>query len=185
MSAVRIDEQRSTVALPAGVGLDPGAIGKGLAADIVAEELLAAGASGVLVNLGGDVSLAGEPADGEPWSIGIEDERVPVDHPDRVLEAIAVAGPRAGVATSTTLKRRWAQGRRHHVLDPRTGRMSTGDLVQVTVVAATACAAEWSATAALLQDPEDAAAWLREHGLPAILMTDERALRVEKESSRG
>lgn len=185
MSAVRIDERESTIALPAGVGLDPGAIGKGLAADIVAEDLLAAGARGVLVNLGGDVSLAGEPADGEPWSIGIEDERVPADHPERVMETISVRGPRAGIATSTTLKRRWAQGRRHHVLDPRTGLMSSSDLVQVTVVAATACAAEWSATAALLQAPDDAAAWLRVHDLPAILLTNERALRVKEESSHG
>jgi thiamine biosynthesis lipoprotein len=185
MSAVLVNEQDSTVALPPGVGLDPGAIGKGLAADIVAEELLAAGAHGVLVNLGGDVSLAGEPADSEPWSIGIEDERLAADHPARVMETVTLAGPRAGIATSTTLKRRWAHGRRHHVLDPRSGRMSSSDLVQVTVVAATACTAEWSATGALLQDPDNALAWLRERGLPAILLTDDRALRVEKESSHG
>jgi thiamine biosynthesis lipoprotein len=101
------------------------------------------------------------------------------------METLTVAGPRAGIATSTTLKRRWAQGRRHHVLDPRTGGMSTSELVQVTVVAATACTAEWSATAALLQGPDDAAAWLREHGLPAILLTDDRAWRVEEEPSHG
>ena len=75
MSGVTIDEPSATISLPSGVGLDPGAIGKGLAADIVAEELMSAGAHGVLVNLGGDVSLAGEPDSDEPWSIGIEDER--------------------------------------------------------------------------------------------------------------
>jgi thiamine biosynthesis lipoprotein len=186
MSAVAIDEPSSTISLPAGVGLDPGAIGKGLAADIVAEELVDAGAQGVLVNLGGDISLAGEPAHGEPWSIGIEDERQPVDHPERVMQTLAVNGGRTGVATSTTLKRRWAQGRRHHVIDPRTGSMSASDLVQVTVVAPSACLAEWSATAALLQPADVALSWLEQQGRTAILLTDDRVLRAtSKESTRG
>lgn len=186
MSAVRIDESASTISLPTGVGLDPGAIGKGLAADIVAEELIGTGAQGVLVNLGGDISLAGEPDGGEPWSIGVEDERRPADHPERVMETIVIAADRAGVATSTTIKRRWAQGRRHHVIDPRTGSMSASDLVQATVVAPSACIAEWSATGALLQSADAAATWLRDQGLAAYLLTDDRVLRVdEKEQIRG
>jgi thiamine biosynthesis lipoprotein len=180
MSGVTIDESSSTISLPSGVGLDPGAIGKGLAADIVAEELISAGAHGVLVNLGGDVSLAGEPDTDEPWAIGIEDERRGADDPDRLMQTLTLAGGRAGVATSTTLKRRWAQGRRHHVLDPRTGSMSASDLVQVTVIAPDACTAEWSATAALLQHSDDAAAWLHQQGRTAILLTEDRAIRVEK-----
>ena len=181
MSGVAIDEPSATISLPSGVGLDPGAIGKGLAADIVAEELMSAGAHGVLVNLGGDVSLAGEPDSDEPWSIGIEDERRGADDPERLMQTLTLAGGRAGVATSTTLKRRWAQGRRHHVLDPRTGSMSASDLVQVTVVAPDACTAEWSATAALLQHADDAAAWLHQQGRTAILLTEDRVVDVEKE----
>lgn len=185
MSAVLIDEPESTISLPAGVGLDPGAIGKGLAADIIAEELSGAGAQGVLVNLGGDISLAGEPGVGEQWAIGVEDERRPVDHPDRMMPTLILDGGRAGIATSTTLKRRWAQGRRHHVLDPRTGSMSESELVQVTVVAPTACQAEWSATAALLQPADAAAAWLRREGRTAMLLTHDRTLNVEKEQICG
>ncbi len=133
-----------TVSLPPGVGLDPGAIGKGLAADVIAEELWSAGAQGVLVNLGGDISIAGIAGDDEPWAIGLEDERRPADDPDRLLRLLEfpIGTDRLGIATSTTLKRRWAQGRRHHVIDPRTGAMSTSPLVQVTVVAASACDAE-------------------------------------------
>ena len=85
MSAVQVDHADGTVGLPAGVGIDPGAIGKGLAADIIVAELMAAGAAGVLVNLGGDLAFAGTTADGSPWTIGVEDERVPADDPDRVL----------------------------------------------------------------------------------------------------
>jgi thiamine biosynthesis lipoprotein len=185
MSAVRIDEVSSTIALPRGAGLDPGAIGKGLAADIVADELHAAGAQGVLVNLGGDIALAGEPADGTLWTIDVEDGRATTGASREVLRPLVLGTVPGGVATSTTLKRRWAQGRRHHVLDPRTGTMSSSDLVQVTVIAPTACTAEWSATAALLQPLDAASAWLRERGLEAILLTADRTVRLEGVSSHG
>lgn len=173
MSGVVIDEAAKTVGLPAGIGLDPGAIGKGLAADIIAEEFRAAGADGVLVNLGGDISIAGQIA--EPWAIGVDDERLPRDRDDRTLQVLEfpLGTDRLGVATSTTLKRRWAQGRRHHVIDPRTGSMAHTDLVQVTVADSTAWQAEVTATTALLQESTDALAWLEASGTPALLLTDD------------
>jgi thiamine biosynthesis lipoprotein len=173
MSGVRIDEAAHTVWLPSRVGIDPGAIGKGLAADVVATELYAAGAEGVLVNLGGDLAFIGCTQDGSGWSIGVEDERLPAGDPNRVMRQFEFPqGPTtAGVATSTTLKRRWAQGRRHHVIDPRTGQMSSSDLVQVTIVAEVAWQAEALATTALLLPSDEAAHWLRERELTAILLT--------------
>src|SRR4029078_51858 len=50
---------REAVRLPAGTGFDPGGIGKGLAADIVVDEIRADGADGVCVNPGGDVRVDG------------------------------------------------------------------------------------------------------------------------------
>lgn len=172
MSGVVIDEKAMTVALPAGVGLDPGAIGKGLAADVIAEEFHLAGADGVLVNLGGDVSIAGQLD--EPWAIGVDDERLPRDLDDRTLQVLEfpLGTARLGVATSTVLKRRWAQGR-HHVIDPRTGSMAHSDLVQVTVADSSAWQAEVIATTALLQHSTDALAWLEASGTPALLLTDD------------
>lgn len=184
MSGIRLDAEARTVTLPIGVGLDPGAIGKGLASDVIASELYAAGATGVLVNLGGDLVFVGETEDGSGWSIGVEDERLPLGSQDRLVRLFEFpAGPStAGIATSTTLKRRWAQGRRHHVIDPRTGRMSTGDLVQVTVVADEAWQAEVTATTALLMPAQEAFDWLREQDVTAILLTEDRML-VTSESA--
>ncbi len=182
MSAITVDVEAGTVSLPAGVGLDPGAIGKGLAADLIADELWMAGASGVLVNLGGDISVAGTADHGERWAIGIEDERRPPDARDRVLRILEFpeGTDRLGIATSTTLKRRWAQGRRHHVIDPRTGSMSTSELVQVTVVAGRAWEAETQATTALLMHPPQASAWLGERGLTGILLTADDEVRTDE-----
>ena len=58
--------------LPAGSGFDPGGIGKGLAADIVSAELLAAGARGACVNLGGDLRVTGEAPGGGTWTVAVE-----------------------------------------------------------------------------------------------------------------
>jgi thiamine biosynthesis lipoprotein len=60
-AAITIDRQASEVTLPSDVGFDPGGIGKGLAADIVARELMDADAWGVMVSLGGDLAVKGLP----------------------------------------------------------------------------------------------------------------------------
>jgi thiamine biosynthesis lipoprotein len=187
MGGVQIDTEASTVGLPHRVGIDPGAIGKGLAADIIVRELMSAGAAGVLVNLGGDLSFAGDTEDGSAWTIGVEDEREPDTGPDRVLRILEfpTETTTAGIATSTTLKRRWAQGRRHHVIDPRTGSMSTSDLVQVTVVAGHAWEAEVTATTAILMSADAAVEWLRERQITALLMTADRLILTDEEEAHG
>lgn len=177
MGGVLIDDEASTISLPHGVGLDPGAIGKGLAADIIARELRDAGADGVLVNLGGDIAISGHL--GEPWCVELIDERMPRDAEPRRLDVLSFdpQADRIGIATSTTLKRRWAQGR-HHVIDPRSGAPSAEELVQVTVIDDEAWRAEVLATAALLHD--DAYAWLTEQGVTALLVTADTVHRTPR-----
>lgn len=175
MTGVSIDLDASTVELPAGVGLDPGAIGKGLAADLIVDELRAAGADGVLVNLGGDVVFAGAPADDPHWAIEVVDERAPREAADRTLRTLdfEASVERGAVATSTTLKRRWGAGI-HHLVDPRTGRMAEPELVQATVSAAYGWQAEAAATAVLLMGAEKGQAWLESLGLPGLLVSAEQ-----------
>ena len=141
-----IEIEGNVVRLPARTGFDPGGIGKGLAADIVATELADSGADGACVNLGGDVRVLGRSAEGEGWTVDVE-------HPWQ-REPIATVGiADGGVATSTTLRRRWIVDgeQRHHLIDPRTGEPSDSDLNLVTVVAGTAWAAEVLAKAVLLR----------------------------------
>jgi thiamine biosynthesis lipoprotein len=133
------------VRLPAGIGFDPGGIGKGLAADLLCDEMMAAGAGGVCVNLGGDIRVAGSGPDGAAWTIAVEHPWSP--------EPIALLGLADGaVATSTTLRRRWQTDgeARHHLIDPQTGLPSETDITLATVVAAHAWVAEVLAKAVLL-----------------------------------
>ena len=134
------------VRLPAGSGFDPGGIGKGLAADLVAADVLAAGAAGVCVNLGGDVRVAGEGPTGDAWTIAVE-------HPCSAAPIAHVGLAAGAVATSTTLKRRWSVDgvTRHHLIDPGTGEPSDTDLTLASVVAADGWVAEVLAKAVLLR----------------------------------
>ena len=59
--------------MPADVMLDLGATAKALAADRAAAAIEAAVGGGVLVNLGGDIRVAGDPPDGG-WCVGIADD---------------------------------------------------------------------------------------------------------------
>jgi len=138
--------QAETVTLPPGTGFDPGGIGKGLAADIVCAELLAAGAEGICVNLGGDLRVAGTGPTGDAWTVAVEHPLTP--------RAVVQLGLRGGaVATSTTQRRCWQVDgdHRHHVIDPQTGRPSDTDLVAATVVTGQAWMAEVMAKSVLLR----------------------------------
>ena len=139
---VAVDVDAGTIRLPVGVQLDLGGIGKGHAADIVARELLASGATGACVNLGGDVRVTGSPPDGAGWTIAVQ-------HPLEDASIVTLALADGAVATSTTAYRRWGDDA-HHLIDPATGLPSRTDLLAVTVVAGEAAWAEVIAKAALL-----------------------------------
>ncbi len=155
-----------TVSLPRGVGLDPGAIGKGLAGDIVTAEIAGAGAgaSAVLVSIGGDVATHGTPPDTGEWRISLCDDRTAGRDE---IDVVTLSGEARAVATSSTLRRRWSG--RHHVLDPRSGSPVASDVVQATVVADCGWRAEAGATVALVRG-SSSAAWLAERGCTAYLL---------------
>ncbi|TMD34547.1 MAG: FAD:protein FMN transferase, partial [Chloroflexi bacterium] len=67
--AIAFDEAARTVVVPQGVEIDLGATAKALAADLAAAAAREAiGDGGVLVSLGGDIAVAGEPPP-EGWAV--------------------------------------------------------------------------------------------------------------------
>jgi thiamine biosynthesis lipoprotein len=163
--SIRLDEQASTARVPAGVELDLGATAKALAADRAAGAIASATGTGVLVNLGGDIAVAGpSPRDG--WPIRVTD-----DHrggPTARGQTVAIRS--GGLATSSTTVRRWraAGSERHHILDPRTG-LPVAEIWQTVSVAAGTCVdANTASTAAVIRGLE-APTWLERLGLPSRL----------------
>lgn len=148
LSGTLVDQRTGLVQLPAGVRIDPGGLGKGLAADLVACAAVRVAQRdgspgyGVLVSVGGDLRVAGaEPSDG--WEIEIDHE----------VGVPACVNLRQGaIATSSVLRRRWISpsGPCHHVVDPATGLPVEGPVVGATVIAAEAWWAEVLATVLLV-----------------------------------
>jgi thiamine biosynthesis lipoprotein len=167
---IRLDRRLRTVKLPHGVELDLGSTGKALAADLAATAAIAAaGGGGVLVSLGGDIAIAGEPPSGG-WRILVaEDSRV---RPDSDGDVICV--PAGGVATSSTTVRRWSRGGAvlHHIIDPQTSLPASGPFRTVTVVAATCLDANIASTAAIVRG-DSAIEWLTSCRLPARLVEND------------
>ena len=161
------------VRLPAGLGLDAGGLGKGLAADIVVAELLARpGVDGALVSIGGDLRCDGAGPHGSGWAIEVGDPVAGV--PDEVLVL-----DRGGVATSTPARRRWLtdSGWAHHLIDPRNRRPTEKPPAAVTVVAGRATDAEWIATAIAAGAP---GLLFRLDGDFTVIATDAAGRRLER-----
>jgi thiamine biosynthesis lipoprotein ApbE len=168
--AVVLDEAAQTVRLPRGVDIDLGATAKALTSDLAAAAALSKiGSGGVLVSLGGDIAVAGEPPP-EGWLIqASEDSGAPIQEG---AETISIRS--GGVATSSTTVRRWTRGGvvLHHIIDPATGLPSVGPWRTATVVAGTCLDANIASTAAIVMG-QAAIRWLEASGLPARLVDRE------------
>jgi thiamine biosynthesis lipoprotein len=157
-----------------GVTLDLGATAKAWAADHAAAELAAFAGCGVLVSLGGDIAVAGEPPlreNGERcWRITVRDRTDEMDVTDQRSEISITDG---GVATSGTASRRWLRGGDllHHILDPRSGLPAPSPWRTVSVAAGNCLDANIASTAAFLLGAE-APAWIGGHALPARLVSE-------------
>lgn len=141
------DTSALTVTLPVGCRFDPGGIGKGLAADIVTQQLLDEGAAGACANVGGDVRVRGTSLDGRDWVVGIDDPH----HTGEQLTSLVMTD--AGLATSSRLLRRWGSDR-HHLVDPSTGLPTDNDLDAVSIAAGDAALAEALTKAAFVRGAE-------------------------------
>ncbi|WP_448006760.1 FAD:protein FMN transferase [Agromyces bauzanensis] len=179
IDSVHIDGDRVT--LGRGTTLDPGGIGKGLAADLAVEQALADGALGAMAQFGGDVVVGGVAPDGVAWRIGVED---PFDTA-RHLAVVRLA--RGAVATSSQRKLRWAAvdgTEAHHLLDPRGIRSISTDVQTVTVIAATGARAESLTKSGFLRPIDEYLAWLPSQGAAGLAITADGAEHVSVNWSR-
>jgi FAD:protein FMN transferase len=153
---IEVDEEAGVIRRPTGVRFDSGGIGKGLAADLIAERL--AGQTRYVIGCGGDLRVGGTLP---------ERQEVLVEHPitgaqDRRLfiESGAVASSGINVRVWRRRDGRYA----HHLIDPRSGEPAWTGLVGATALAPSGVEAETIAKAALLSGPDGARRILRAHG---------------------
>jgi thiamine biosynthesis lipoprotein len=163
---LELDPDRRTLRVPKGVVVDLGSSAKAYAADRSAAEIAGSLGTGVLVNLAGDIAVAGEAPQGG-WPIGLAlDSATP---PEQTTTVVSISS--GGLASSGTAVRTWRRGGRelHHIVDPRTGDVALSPWSLVTVAAGSCRMANAASTAAIVMG-EHGLEWLRGLALPARLV---------------
>jgi FAD:protein FMN transferase len=148
----------------AGVRLDAGAFGKGLALDEGLAAACAVGAHGVLVDFGGQLAVAGRHE--RPLEVVIADPRC------RARAAVRVPLCHGSIATTGNGERGRVVDGKHlgHVLDPRTG-LPAADFGSVTVLAENALTADCLSTALFVLGPDAALAFAAAHdGIEVLVL---------------
>jgi thiamine biosynthesis lipoprotein len=163
---VELDVANRLLRIPEGVRLDLGSSAKAFAADRAARAIAADLGTGVLVNLGGDVAVAGPPPP-DGWCVGISMSAR--DHPEHSQVTVCIRS--GGLASSGTTVRAWRRGERrlHHIVDPRTGDVAD-EYWQLATVAAGSCLVANAASTAAIVKGSGASQMLCEMALPARLV---------------
>jgi len=149
---VIVDDEKNTVFLEdENMRLDVGAIAKGFATEIVADELESAGLVSALISSGGNVRAIGEPLDDRlRWGVGIQDPFKAIDGSQDVLLDIVFVTDMS-VVSSGDYQRYYTVGgeRIHHLIDPDT-LMPASYFSAVTVMTEDSGWADFLSTAVFL-----------------------------------
>ena len=131
--------------------VDLSAIAKGHAVDRVCTVLQRHGVRAYLVDIGGDLRVAGRNERGEPWRIAIEK---PLTGKRSIQQLLHLQDQ--ALATSGDYRNYFERnGKRYsHTIDPRSGRPIEHRLAAVSVVAGNAMEADALATALLVLGPQ-------------------------------
>ncbi len=156
-----------------------GAIGKGWAANMGVRVLREHGATGGVVNAGGDLLAFGHREDGRPWRVGIAN---PLDR-DRVFGYLEVTD-QAVVTSGDYESYVMIDGERFsHILDPRTGYPAR-EVRSATIVCPDAEFADALATAVSVMGVEKGLALIDAlHGVEGLLVDEHGKIHLSKNLS--
>ncbi len=147
------------------VQVDLASIAKGFAVDRAAEALEASGVEHYCIDVGGEVRVRGHNPHARPWQVAIETPSTGEQSAQRILPLTA-----GSVATSGDYRIFTEHDgvRYAHLIDPRTGRPVSHDLVSVSVLNPSCARADAWATALSVAGPEEAAAIAQREHLSAL-----------------
>lgn len=150
-----------------GLRIDLSAYAKGYAVDRAAELLAGRGVENYMVEIGGELRVAGVNPGSGPWRIAVEKPLAGGRSVEAVLPVTDCA-----VATSGDYRNYFEHaGRRYsHTLDPRTGYPISHAGASVSIIAESAAYADAMATALLVMGPEAGIAYADERGIAAYVL---------------
>lgn len=161
---------QARVFLPAGMQLDLGAAGKGLALDRILDRLRASKISGAVISVGGSVLTYGEKPDHTDWKVGIVD---PLD----TAEYIGILSLKGQWCVSTSGDyERYVEVdgvRCHHIIDPATGMSADSAVHSVTILTKDGLLSDALSTACFVLGTEKGMELARQYGAEALFVTSE------------
>ena len=171
LSKVIIDREAGTVFLEEeGMMLDVGAIAKGYAAQVVADEIYEAGFHSFIISAGGNVVTKDPPLDGirDSWGIGIQDPFADANDPESSSLDVAFV-ENLSVVTSGDYQRYYMVGDRriHHIIDPDTLEPAV-HYRGLTVVCDDSGVGDFLSTCLFVMDYEEGRAMAEEWGAEAL-----------------
>ena len=162
----------------AGTALDLSAIAKGHAVDEVSEALRRAGAARHMVEVGGEVRVAGLGPNQEGWRLGVDDPIAAAAPGTKLIAVLSLSD--VALATSGNYRNRYVVDDQTvvHTLDPRVGRPVQTDVLSASVVAPTCEEADGVATALMVLGAKDGLALVESLvGVDALLVLEDGAQR--------
>ncbi|WP_046078864.1 FAD:protein FMN transferase [Halomonas sp. HG01] len=168
METLEIDAEQRRARRLKDVFVDLSGVAKGYATDRVAAYLASQGLDNYLVNIGGELEVAGHrDAEAEPWRIGVE---LPRDGRPQAKYVLPLED--TSVATSGDYRNYFEEdGRRYsHTIDPRTGRPIRHRMASVTVVDDSNARADAWATAMSVLGEQEGMAVAVDHDLAVLML---------------
>ncbi|MDR2702498.1 MAG: FAD:protein FMN transferase [Spirochaetaceae bacterium] len=169
-----------------GMALDLGAIAKGYAADELVRILRETEVPGALIDLGGNIYVWGNKADGKPWLVGVQD---PLDSRGSYAGILELAGS-ISVVTSGVYERYFTgdDGKRYHHIfgltededagmkNPRGYPVENG-LLSVTVIAVSSMDADALSTSCFALGYEKGLALAAANGAEVLFIFEDKTIR--------
>ncbi len=158
--------------------LNPSAVTKGYAADLIASELKKDGCKAALIRLEDHVRTVGNRDEGKKWNVALTD---PFKN-DRVFSYVSVDGD-LSVATKGTFRNYFEEdGKRYcDIFDPRNGKPIDNDLTSVTVICESGITADAYATACIILGSKEAAEFYQNtDGFELVMVKNDGAILVSE-----
>lgn len=175
------DDAQTVFYANAALQVDLGAVAKGYATELVAQEMLKSEVSSFYINAGGNVRVGHPPMDGRKnWGIGIQDPdgMVMTDANSDILEVLFLHN--TSVVTSGDYQRFFMlDGKRyHHIVSPQT-LMPSDHMRSVTVITEDSGYADLLSTALFLMPYEEGRAYVDGlDGVEALWVLNDRTVHM-------
>ena len=165
---VIIDRRKSTLFLKnPNMIMDLGGM-KGYIADRVKDLIKKRGINNAVIALAGDIWVLGRREDGKPWRIGVQHPR----KPEQTLTVLDLSDKYISTSGDYERYKIVERKRYHHIIDPRTGKPSTG-VISATLMGDQGALIDPLSKAPFILGPEEGLKIVKKTGAEAIIVDEQ------------